>query len=100
MPSGLKASDHGRRYDDNGHMGPHCADGMSDDNYAKGKGKKAKGPGGRKRLKEILEVHGDQIDRVLGGLSRGEQADLQRLLSRFGEHLAGILKAADGDHRP
>ena len=37
---GLKAADHGRMYTGNGHMGPHCADGMSDDNYAKGAGKK------------------------------------------------------------
>ena len=40
VPGGLKGSDHGRRYDANGHQGPHCADGMSDDDYAKGKGKK------------------------------------------------------------
>jgi hypothetical protein len=38
-PKGLSAADHGRRYDGNGHQGPHCADGMSDDNYAGGNGK-------------------------------------------------------------
>jgi hypothetical protein len=40
VPSGLKAEDHGRKYTGNGHQGPHCADGMSDENYNKGAGKK------------------------------------------------------------
>ena len=39
-PPGLAAGDHGRRYTGNGHQGPHCADGMSDDNYNGGAGKK------------------------------------------------------------
>src|SRR5947209_2656916 len=43
-------------------------------------------PRGRRRLDEILAVHADQVDQVLGGLSRAEQAKLQRLLNRLGEH--------------
>jgi len=39
VPPGLAASDHGRQYTGNGHQGPHCADGMSDENYAGGAGK-------------------------------------------------------------
>jgi hypothetical protein len=39
VASGLDAADHGRKYTANGHQGPHCADGMSDDNFAGGTGK-------------------------------------------------------------
>ena len=39
-PPGMDKVEHGRRYTANGHQGPHCADGMSDANYAKGSGKK------------------------------------------------------------
>jgi hypothetical protein len=38
-PPGLTLADHGRKYTGNGHQGPHCADGMSDDNYNGGAGK-------------------------------------------------------------
>ncbi len=38
-PPGLSAVAHGREYTGNGHTGGHCADGMSDDNYAAGAGK-------------------------------------------------------------
>jgi len=38
-PPGLSTVAHGREYTGNGHQGGHCADGMSDDNYAGGSGK-------------------------------------------------------------
>lgn len=38
-PPGLTGQAHGRRYTGNGHRGGHCAEGMSDDNYAGGAGK-------------------------------------------------------------
>lgn len=37
-PPGLSAADHGRQYSANGHVGNHCADGLSDDDYADGAG--------------------------------------------------------------
>jgi hypothetical protein len=39
VPPGMSAAKHGRKYTGNGHQGPHCADGMSADNYAGGAGK-------------------------------------------------------------
>lgn len=36
---GLKTTNHSKSYTGNGHSGGHCADGMSDDNYAGGAGK-------------------------------------------------------------
>lgn len=39
-PPGMAKVEHWRRYTGNGHMGPHCADGMNDANYANGSGKK------------------------------------------------------------
>ncbi len=32
-PPGLEGTTHGRKYTGKGHQGPHCADGMSDDNF-------------------------------------------------------------------
>lgn len=40
---GLKTETHSRAYTGNGHSGGHCADGMSDDNYAGGAGKAGTG---------------------------------------------------------
>jgi DNA-binding MarR family transcriptional regulator len=57
-------------------------------------------PRGRKRLEEILAGHGQQVDRVLGGLSRAEQAKLQLLLNRLGEHLERTLEAPSDEHLP
>lgn len=33
-PPGLEGTTHGRKYTGKGHQGPHCADGMSDDDFA------------------------------------------------------------------
>ena len=52
-------------------------------------------PRGRRRLREVLAVHAEQIDRVLAGLSRAGQATLHRLLDRLGEHLEGMLDPCD-----
>ncbi len=49
-------------------------------------------PRGRRRLRAVLAVHAEQIDHVLAELSRPEQAKLQRLLERLGEHLEGLLE--------
>jgi hypothetical protein len=38
QPPGFVLADHGRTYVDNGHQGPHCADGMSDVHYNGGLG--------------------------------------------------------------
>lgn len=38
VASGLDAASHGREYTANGHQGSHCADGMTDANYAGGSG--------------------------------------------------------------
>ncbi len=38
---GMDSKKHTRKYTANGHQGPHCAFGMSEDNFAKGAGKKA-----------------------------------------------------------
>jgi DNA-binding MarR family transcriptional regulator len=48
-------------------------------------------PRGRELVERVLQVHGRQIDAVLGGLSAEEQAELHRLLSRLGQHLEGLL---------
>jgi hypothetical protein len=45
-PAGLAENDHGRKYQANGHQGPHCADGMTKENYANGTGKSGTGYAG------------------------------------------------------
>jgi DNA-binding MarR family transcriptional regulator len=42
---------------------------------------------GRLLVARVLEAHARQIEAVLGGLKESEQARLQRLLARLGEHL-------------
>lgn len=46
VPTGMSAANHGRKYAGNKHQGPHCADGMSSDNYAAGAGKAGTGYSG------------------------------------------------------
>ena len=46
---------------------------------------------GRRLVEQVMAVHADQIDRVLGGLSAAEQAELHRLLDRVSSHLDGLL---------
>jgi hypothetical protein len=41
-PPGLSATDHGREYSANGHVGTHCADGLDDGDYAGGAGSGAR----------------------------------------------------------
>ncbi len=45
---------------------------------------------GRQLVRDVLEVHAGQIDRVMGGLAEKEQRELHRLLEKLGEHLAGL----------
>ncbi len=42
---------------------------------------------GRELVERVLTVHGRQVARVMGGLTGGEQQELNRLLTRLGEHL-------------
>jgi DNA-binding MarR family transcriptional regulator len=46
---------------------------------------------GRRLVERVLAMHDGQIDTVLGGLNRTEQAELQRLLARLGQHLQGLI---------
>ena len=46
---------------------------------------------GRQILERVLEVHQDQLNAVMSGLSRDEQAVLHRLLGKLGQHLVGLL---------
>jgi DNA-binding MarR family transcriptional regulator len=46
---------------------------------------------GRELLGRVLAVHEGQIDAVMNGLSRAEQAEFNRLLDKLSEHLTGLL---------
>ncbi|MBI1915594.1 MAG: MarR family transcriptional regulator [Planctomycetes bacterium] len=46
---------------------------------------------GRQLVGQVLAVHGEQIERVLGCLNPIEQERLHRLLSRVGLHLESLL---------
>jgi DNA-binding MarR family transcriptional regulator len=46
---------------------------------------------GRDLVERVLALHANQIDKVLGGLSQGEQAELHRLLGQLGQHLEGMV---------
>jgi DNA-binding MarR family transcriptional regulator len=48
-------------------------------------------PKGRELIQRIMAVHGQQIVRVLGGLTKREQAEFHRLLRRLGQHLEGLV---------
>ncbi len=48
-------------------------------------------PKGRQLIQRILSVHAQQVARVLGGLSKKEQAEFHRLLRRLGQHLEGLM---------
>jgi DNA-binding MarR family transcriptional regulator len=47
---------------------------------------------GRALVEQILAVHAEQLDRVLGGLNGADQSELHRLLDRLAEHLEGLLQ--------
>jgi DNA-binding MarR family transcriptional regulator len=47
---------------------------------------------GRQRVRQVLQVHDQQIEKILGGLSPPEQNELQRLLTRLREHLETLLE--------
>ena len=47
---------------------------------------------GRDRVELVLAVHGQQIEKMLGGLTRPERAELERLSIRLREHLETILE--------
>jgi DNA-binding MarR family transcriptional regulator len=51
---------------------------------------------GRQLVERVLAGHEDQVAHVLGGLSSAEQSQFQHLLSRFGQHLEGLLSHANG----
>jgi DNA-binding MarR family transcriptional regulator len=46
---------------------------------------------GRQLVRQVLAVHGDQIEMVLGVLKEPEQERFYQLLARLGVHLEGIL---------
>ena len=46
---------------------------------------------GRQLVGQVLAVHGEQIEKVLGCLSPAEQERLHRLLTRVGLHLESLL---------
>jgi DNA-binding MarR family transcriptional regulator len=53
-------------------------------------------PKGRQLIERILAVHETQVGTVLGGLSHAEQAEFQRLLHQFGQHLERLLTSGYG----
>jgi DNA-binding MarR family transcriptional regulator len=46
---------------------------------------------GRQLVNDVLTVHQSQLARVMGGLSVGEQEQLNQLLAQLGEHVAVLL---------
>lgn len=54
---------------------------------------------GRQRVRDVLKVHGHQIESLLAGLSVLEQTELQRLLTQMRTHLETQLEAKDSAHR-
>jgi DNA-binding MarR family transcriptional regulator len=46
---------------------------------------------GRRLVERVLAMHGDHVDKVLAGLTRAEQGELQRLLARLGQHLQDLV---------
>jgi DNA-binding MarR family transcriptional regulator len=54
---------------------------------------------GRQLVERVLTVHGAQIARVMSALTVTEHEELDRLLSRLGEHLTALADAA-GDPVP
>jgi len=49
-------------------------------------------PRGRRLIEQTLVVHGEEIDRVLAGLSAPDQDELHRLLERLSGHLERLLQ--------
>jgi DNA-binding MarR family transcriptional regulator len=47
---------------------------------------------GRALVRRVLRHHPAQIRRLVGGLTRRDARDLQRLMSRFGGHLQELLR--------
>jgi len=50
-------------------------------------------PKARAAIEKVLTGHSMQIDRVLGGLSEQDQADLHRLLVKLNGHLEGLSRS-------
>ncbi len=48
-------------------------------------------PRGRRLVERMLAVHSAHVETVMGVLTTGEKAELQRLLHRLEEHLDGLL---------
>jgi DNA-binding MarR family transcriptional regulator len=51
---------------------------------------------GRKLVERVLDVHGKQIDSVLGAFGDAELTEFHRHLSRFRQHLEGLLARGNG----
>jgi DNA-binding MarR family transcriptional regulator len=47
---------------------------------------------GRRLVEQVLAVHGDQVDTLLGGLNATDQSELHRLLDRMSSHLEKLLE--------
>jgi DNA-binding MarR family transcriptional regulator len=52
-------------------------------------------PRGRQLVERVLEVHGAQIDAVMGALTPAEQTQLQGLLRRVENHLETLVLGAE-----
>jgi MarR family transcriptional regulator, negative regulator of the multidrug operon emrRAB len=50
-------------------------------------------PKGRRLVEQVMTVHGDHIERVLGGLNAEDCVELNRLVDRLSEHLEGLLQS-------
>jgi DNA-binding MarR family transcriptional regulator len=48
---------------------------------------------GRQLVQRVLEVHADQVDRVMGGLDGNEHGELNKLLTKLGQHLKELVDA-------
>jgi DNA-binding MarR family transcriptional regulator len=46
---------------------------------------------GRQLVERVFSFHGEQMERVLGGLTGAEQSELQALLRRLNRHLEGLV---------
>ncbi len=51
---------------------------------------------GRQLVESMLTNHGEQITRVMGGLSETQQVHMGRLLTKLGGHLAALAHATPG----
>ena len=49
-------------------------------------------PRGRRLVEQVMAVHAQQMDNILGGLTAADQSELHRLLDRLSGHLEKLLE--------